>query len=114
MNTVEADMGTLLVITTLPDENHAVKMAEALVAGQLAACVHIFPPGMSVYRWHGEIHKEREVTVLVKTVATRYAELEASIRRLHPYDVPEVIGFPVSRGLPAYLQWIMDETTEIT
>ncbi len=113
MHTIESDMGTLLLITTLPDEAQAVKLAEALVTGRLAACVHLLPRGISVYRWRGEIHKAAEVTLLIKTTVSRYAELEALIRRLHPYDVPEVIGFPVERGLPAYLQWIVDETSEI-
>ncbi len=103
-------MGTLLVITTLPDETHAVKMAEALVLERLAACVHTFSPGVSVYRWQGQIHKDQEVMVLIKTVASRYAELETAIKRLHPYDVAEIIAFPITHGLPAYLKWIVDET----
>ena len=103
-------MGTLLVITTLPDEIHAVKMAEVLVSERLAACVHTFPPGVSVYRWREQIHKGQEVMALIKTVSSRYAELETAIKRLHPYEVPEIIAFPIARGLPTYLTWIVDET----
>lgn len=106
----KANMGTLLVITTLPDGDHAVKLAEALVEQQLAACAHVFSAGISVYRWQGQIHKENEVSVLFKTTLMRYAELEAAIKRLHPYDVPEIIAFPITQGLPAYLKWIIDET----
>lgn len=107
-------MGTLLVITTLPDEAQAVKVAETLLAEHLAACVHILPGGTSFYRWRGEIHKAPELTMLIKTRKGLYCELETAIRRLHPYDVPEIIGFPVEQGLPAYLQWILDETKQNT
>lgn len=110
MSADNADMGTLLVITTLPDANHAVKLAETLVAGKLAACAHAFSAGVSVYRWQGQIHKETEVMVMIKTSSARYAELETTIKRLHPYDVPEIIAFSISQGLPAYLKWIVDET----
>jgi periplasmic divalent cation tolerance protein len=109
-NPANADMGTLLVITTLPDEIHAVKLAESLVSARLAACVHRVPAGISIYRWQGQIHEEKEITVLIKTAAARYAELEAAIRRLHPYELPEIVALPISLGLPAYLKWINDET----
>ena len=99
------------MITTVPDENLAVKITESLLQQRLAACVHVLPPGKSHYRWEGEIEAAIEITLLIKTRPDRYAELEAEIRRLHPYDVPEIIALPVVAGLPAYLQWIVDETS---
>ena len=49
--------------------------------------------------------------LLIKTTAGRYTELEAAIRELHPYDVPEIIALPIAQGLPAYLDWLAAETT---
>ncbi len=103
-------MGALLSITTLPDHDQAVKLGRALVEAGVAACVHVMPAGSSVYRWQGKIEVASEVTLLIKTTDTRYVELETTIRGLHPYDVPELIAFPVERGLAAYLNWIEDET----
>jgi periplasmic divalent cation tolerance protein len=103
-------MAALLVITTVPDENVAVKLVESLLSSKLVACVHTLPAGTSTYRWQGKIEHAREHTLLIKTTAARYTELEAAIKRLHPYDVPEIVAFPVVHGLETYLQWIEDET----
>jgi periplasmic divalent cation tolerance protein len=103
-------MGALIVITTLPDEKLAVKLTASLLQQGLAACVHTLPAGQSRYRWQGRIETAAEHTLLIKTRADKYAELEAEIRRHHPYDLPEILALPVVAGLPAYLQWIDDET----
>lgn len=107
----DIDMGTIVVITTLPDENLAVKLTESLLQQGLAACVHTLPAGRSSYRWQGKIETASEVTLMIKTSKVRYAELEALIRRLHPYAVPEVLALPAVAGLPEYLQWVTNETT---
>ena len=103
-------MDSLLVITNLPDRASAEKLAALLVERRLAACVNILAPCSSVYRWHGEIQHDEEHPLLIKTVQNRYAELEASIRGSHPYELPEIIAVPITGGLPAYLQWVESET----
>jgi len=103
-------MDSLLVITNLPDRESAEKLATALVERRLAACVNILAPCASVYRWQGKIQHDEEYPVLIKTVQDRYAELEASIRADHPYELPEIIAVPLAAGLPAYLQWVESET----
>ena len=103
-------MAILIVFTTLPDSNSAVKLAEALVEKRHAACVHLLPAGLSVYRWGGKIEHADEVTLLIKTTQASYAELETAIRTTHPYDLPEIIAVPVTAGLPAYLDWVDAET----
>lgn len=104
------EVGALIVITTVPDENLAVKITESLLQQSLAACVHALPAGWSRYRWQGKIETAHEVTLLIKTRPGRYAELEAAITRLHSYDVPEILAVPAIGGLPAYLKWILYET----
>ncbi len=107
---MSSQMGTLLVFTTVPDPASAVKIAESLIDARLAACVHSLPAGTSYYRWQGKQEQSSEITLLIKTTSAKYPELEAAIRRLHPYELPEILGLPVSVGLPAYLEWIHDET----
>jgi periplasmic divalent cation tolerance protein len=104
------DIGAILIITTVPDENLAVKITESLLQQRLAACVHALPMGVSRYRWEGRVETSTEITLLIKSTSGRYAELEAEIKRLHPYVVPEIIALPVAIGLPAYLNWITNET----
>ncbi len=103
-------METLLVITNLPDRASAERLADGLVARNLAACVNILSPCRSVYRWKGEVQHDEEHPVLVKTTRERYSELEQAIRSAHPYELPEIIALPVTAGLEAYLQWVAAET----
>lgn len=101
---------SLLVLTNLGDIDSARRIARELVERRLAACVNMLPGVQSVYRWQGAIEEEGEITLLIKTTATRYAELEAALRSLHPYQLPEVIALPIANGLPAYLDWVRQET----
>lgn len=101
---------TLLVFTNCPDQATAELLAAALVELRLAACVSILAPCGSVYRWQGVVERADEVPLLIKTTAERYAALEAEIQARHPYELPEIVAVPVDRGLPAYLQWVRDET----
>ena len=104
-------METLLVLTNLPDRASAEKLAGTLVEQSLAACVNILAPCRSVYRWKGVLQHDDEHPVMVKTTRERYPALEAAIRAAHPYELPEIIAVPVTAGLPAYLQWVADETS---
>ena len=104
-------MSALLVITNLPDRATAEKLAEALIGQRVAACVNILAPCRSVYRWKAEVQHDEEHPVLIKTTRERYAALEAAIREVHPYELPEIIAVPIERGLPAYLDWVAAETT---
>jgi periplasmic divalent cation tolerance protein len=104
-------MSSLLVLTNLPDRAAAERIAELLIARQLAACVNILAPCRSVYRWKGEVQHDEEHPVLIKTTAERYAALEEALRAAHPYELPEIIAVPIERGLPAYLAWVAGEST---
>ena len=106
----EDEDGALLVFTNLPDREAAVKLARDLVAKRLAACVNVLSGCTSVYRWDGNVEHADEIPVLIKTRASRYAEIEAAIRELHPYELPEVIAVPIVHGLPDYLDWVTEET----
>jgi periplasmic divalent cation tolerance protein len=103
-------MSALLVLTNLPDRAAAERLADMLVADNLAACVNILAPCRSVYRWKGAVQHDEEHPMLIKTSAVRYAALEQALRAGHPYELPEIIAVPIERGLPAYLDWVAAET----
>jgi periplasmic divalent cation tolerance protein len=103
-------MEALVVISNLPSRDAADKLAAQLVAAKLAACVNILAPCRSVYRWKGEVQHDEEHPMLIKTTRERYPEVEAAIRAGHPYELPEIIALPVAEGLPAYLDWVKNET----
>jgi periplasmic divalent cation tolerance protein len=104
-------MNALLVLTNLPDRATAEKLADTLIQKRVAACVNILAPCRSVYRWKGAVQHDEEHPVLIKTTRESYAALEAAIREAHPYELPEIVAVPIERGLPAYLDWIVAETT---
>ena len=104
------NMEALVVITTVPDEILAVKITESLLQQRLAACVHQLPAGRSTYIWNGAIESVSELSLVIKTTKRRYDAVEAAIRSLHSYELPEIIAIPVIGGLPDYLKWIEDET----
>lgn len=103
-------METILVISNLPDQASAEKLAAVLIEQRLAACVNVQSPCTSVYRWQGKVETATEVPVFIKTTRERYPALEAAIRAHHPYELPEIIAVPLVAGLPAYLEWVRTET----
>jgi periplasmic divalent cation tolerance protein len=104
-------MKPVLVLTNLPDRDHALRLARALVEQRLAACVNVLAACTSVYRWKEAIETAQEIPLLIKTTEDRYPSLEQAVRALHPYEVPELVVVPIGNGLPEYLSWIESETT---
>lgn len=100
----------ILCLVTIDDLDKAAYIARTVVEKKLAACVNILPQIRSVYSWKGEICDEPERLMIVKTTDRLFEQLQTEIKKLHPYDVPEIISLNIDRGLPDYLQWI-DETT---
>jgi len=96
--------------TTLPPETDATVFARVLVDERLAACVTCCGPVQSVYRWQGDVEREDEQLVMIKTTRRRVDALRARVIDLHPYDTPEFIVVPVIDGAPDYLHWVSDST----
>jgi periplasmic divalent cation tolerance protein len=95
-----------LVLCTCPAGESAQSLAESLVKERLATCVNIVPGLVSVYAWQGVVESSQEALLLVKTERRAYPGLEARLRELHPYELPEIIALDIERGLPDYLNWI--------
>jgi periplasmic divalent cation tolerance protein len=102
------DKNQLVIFSTAPDPKSAEILAATLVEEHLAACVNLVPGLTSIYRWQGSVHREPECLLIIKTTATHFEALRSRLRTLHPYEVPEIIGLPISHGDPAYLQWLTE------
>jgi periplasmic divalent cation tolerance protein len=100
----------LLVLCTCPGNSIAAEISTALIEQNLAACVNRVPGVKSWYRWEGHLKQDDEVLLLIKTTGVRFAEVETAIRRLHPYELPEIIGVSITAGSEAYLKWVMEST----
>ncbi len=100
----------ILVAANVPDLNLGKRIAHVLLEEGLAACVNLGAPMLSMYRWQDDIAGDEELPLWIKSTRDRQQALCDAIVRLHPYDVPEILVIPVSGGLPAYLQWVVEET----
>jgi periplasmic divalent cation tolerance protein len=98
----------LVVMTTLPAVEAAEALAEQIVESRLAACVQVLPPMTSTYVWEGNIQKESEVLLLIKTVPERWDELREFIATNHTYEVPEIVAIETDRVSDSYRQWLLD------
>jgi periplasmic divalent cation tolerance protein len=98
----------VIVLTTLPADQDATRLAAALVEERLAACVNVLPVMTSIYRWEGKIEQAAEHQLVIKTTLNRVEALEMTLTRLHPYDVPELLVLPVAGGSERYLGWLQD------
>ncbi len=102
-------MGYVVVFVTCPDRETTQRIAEELIERKLAACVNITTEINSVYFWQGNIEKDTEYLMIIKTSEELFEELETFIKNNHPYTVPEIIGIPIVKGSKEYLDWI-DQT----
>lgn len=99
----------MLVLTTVSEKEQGTTLALALVERSLAACVQIVGPITSVYRWKGVVEAAEEWQVQAKIVGTRYEEVEACLKALHPYELPEIVAIPLEQGSAEYFAWIANE-----
>jgi periplasmic divalent cation tolerance protein len=108
MTTIKTE--AIVVMCTAPAGFDSEPLARDLVQRSLAACVQVLPGVVSIYQWKGSVEKSQENLLLIKTRRGRFEEIEAAIRALHPYDVPEIVALPVSDGHAPYLAWIAGNT----
>lgn len=98
---------------SMPDTESAQRVADDLVARQLAACVQVLGPIASVYTWQGEVHRAQEWLLLVKTTAEAFPRVAEAVRHQHRYDVPEIVAVPISHALSDYGQWVRSHSDGI-
>src|SRR5438445_13158997 len=96
----------LVVLTTLATEEDARRLVTALVEERLVACGTLVPGARSIYRWEGELTDEGEVLVVLKTDASKWDALAASVRDQHPYAVQELLALPLEGWVDSSLAWL--------
>lgn len=103
-----SDDEPIVVFVTAASGEEATRLADLLIGAHLAACVQILPEMESVYRWQGQIERQSEILLIVKTSAGKFAELEREVRALHSYDTPEIVALPIVTGSQPYLDWLSE------
>jgi periplasmic divalent cation tolerance protein len=98
-----------IILVTVGSLAEGRNIARSAVKKRLAACVNVVrAPVESIYQWQGKVTVAREYLLVIKTTATRVSQLQTEIRRLHSYDLPEIITLPVDGGLAEYLAWVRE------
>lgn len=96
----------IIVLITAGSEEEARKIAGSLVEGKKAACVNIVPGVDSLFRWEDRLDSARESLLLVKTKASLFPEIVEMVKRMHSYEVPEILALPIIAGSEDYLKWL--------
>jgi periplasmic divalent cation tolerance protein len=102
-----------LILTTASSRDEAEQIARSLVDERLAACVNVIPGLTSIYRWKGETETADELLLLIKTTAANLDRLEAALRRLHSYEVPEFLVLAPESASEPYLNWLLQSAPPI-
>ena len=100
------------VSTTVERKEDADRIAKILVERRAVACAQVIGPIRSTYWWKGRLEEATEWLCVMKTREDLYADLEANLKAAHPYEVPEIVAVPVTKGSEAYLRWIEEETSK--
>ena len=99
-------MGELVVLVTASTQEEALLIGRRLVEKKLVACATVVPHVTSIFEWEGTVTEERECFMVLKSNSDAYTALEAEVRAIHSYEVPEILALPVVRGSSAYLTWL--------
>jgi len=102
----------ITIFTTTEKKEDAERISSHLLEARLVGCVQIVGPIQSGFWWEGKIEKAEEWLVLIKTAERLYGEVEAAIKTVHPYKVPEILAIPVTEGNPDYLNWLSSSVKE--
>ena len=100
----------IVVYVTSANEDEATGIARAIVEARLAACVNIIKNVRSIYIWRDNLQDDVEVLMIIKTKKDLFDDLVAEVKKLHSYDVPEIIAIPISLGSEDYITWLREST----
>ena len=98
----------VIAFSTFPDKELAQKIARELVENAVVACANIVPSVESIYFWKDKVETSAEVFAIFKMTAARYSEFESRLRKLHPYDVPEIVRLNIAEGNSDYFRWVSE------
>lgn len=102
----------VMILVTTGGRNDAERLGEGLVVEHLAGCCTVIPMVHSFYYWEGQLQREHESLLIVKTVQSRAKAVEEYVRKNHTYELPEIIQLAIVDGSPRYLQWLAEQVSE--
>jgi periplasmic divalent cation tolerance protein len=107
-----SDNQPVMIMVTTGGRNDAERLGEGLVVEHLAGCCTVIPMVHSFYYWDGQLKREHESLLLVKTVESRAQAVQDYVRKNHAYELPEILKVAIDDGMPRYLQWLVDQVAD--
>jgi periplasmic divalent cation tolerance protein len=104
----------LLIYTTCSSLNEAKCISEILLKHNLIACSNIYPSMISLYKWNNMIAEDQECTIIMKATEENFSEIEKQIKKFHSYEIPCIVGLPISQIDDDYANWLLQSTTTET
>jgi len=104
-------MSLRIIVTTFAKDIQASKVSQPLLKSRLAACVKLIPVKSS-YWWNGRIRKSGEVMMIITTDSKVSGRVISLIRKLHPYDVPEIVELHARVMEKSYMEWVKNVTKQ--
>lgn len=105
-------MAPIIVFVTVPSKGEARRIVKNLLEERLIACANILDPVESHFWWQGKIDKANEILVLLKSDQRLFTKLSKALKKMHSYDVPEILAVPIFEGFPPYLEWLNTALTK--
>lgn len=99
-------MSVLSVYAVFADAEEAERIGRTVIEERLAACINIFPPIRSIYRWKGALETSEEVAAIFKTHDSGVDALMARLAELHSYEVPCIVAWPIDKIIGSYSNWV--------
>ena len=96
----------IIILVTAKDKQQAEKISLSLINERLIACANIINPVTSFFHWTGKVDNAEECLIVMKSRLDLFAQVEAYVKRLHTYEVPEVLALPIVDASKAYSDWL--------
>jgi periplasmic divalent cation tolerance protein len=102
----------VLILVTTGGRDDAERIGEGLVVERLAACCNVVPTVASFYYWEGQLRRDHEALLIVKTLESLAPAVQEYVTGHHPYELPEIIQVPIEGGSSAYLNWLEEQVAK--
>ena len=96
----------IIIFVTAANKKEAKVIAESLIREKLAACVNIVAKVDSLFWWKQSIERAAEILLIIKSRRDKFSRIVKLVKKLHSYQVPEIIALPIIAGEKKYLRWI--------
>ncbi len=106
-------MSVVMGYVTFKNSTEAKKICSSLVKKKLIACANILAPHTAVYEWNGKINSGKETAAFIKTTKKQIPNVQKEIQKMHSYQIPCVVFWPLPKGTSDFLRWVQIQSRSL-